>query len=322
MSQVSIIVPVYNAEPYLHRCIDSIVVQTFSNFEVILVDDGSTDQSGAICDEYAAKDNRFKVIHQQNGGVSAARQTGLDFATGNYVIHADSDDWVESNWLQCLYEEAVHSGADIVVCDLDKIYKTKTVIMCENPFAENNKDLVLQLLSGKMWGGCYNKLVRREIFERYNIRFVPNMSMWEDLYVSCQLFMNPVKVTYVPTVLYHYDFRTNMDSLSKKMDERRVDSAILFVNLLEPQLSSAKYSDLWYQRKAIVKRWALRAGYRGRRLKELFPEINERLINEAKDAHIWSDTFSVSLFLRGFPIKGTIFYQLTKVAGFIKRIVL
>ena len=114
---VSIIVPVYKAEKYIHQCIDSLLTQTYRNIEVILVDDGSPDHCGKICDEYAAKDCRVKVIHQQNGGVSVARQTGIDHATGEYSIHADPDDWVELNMIEELVAKAVSDNADMVICD-------------------------------------------------------------------------------------------------------------------------------------------------------------------------------------------------------------
>lgn len=112
-SLVSIIVPVYKAEKYIHQCIDSLLAQTYRNIEVILVDDGSPDHCGKICDEYAAKDSRVKVIHQQNGGVSVARQTGIDHATGEYSIHADPDDWVELNMIEELVAKAVSDNADM-----------------------------------------------------------------------------------------------------------------------------------------------------------------------------------------------------------------
>ena len=117
MPKISVIVPVYKAEKYIRRCVDSILAQTFTDFELLLVDDGSPDNSGAICDEYAARDSRVKVFHKENGGVSSARQMGLDNSLGEYVIHADPDDWVEPDMLQELYSEAQQSGADMVICD-------------------------------------------------------------------------------------------------------------------------------------------------------------------------------------------------------------
>lgn len=98
--KISVIVPVYKAEAYLHRCVDSIIAQTFTDWELLLVDDGSPDRSGDICDEYASKDARIRVFHKENGGVSSARQKGLDEAIGEYTIHADPDDWVEPTMLE------------------------------------------------------------------------------------------------------------------------------------------------------------------------------------------------------------------------------
>ena len=130
---ISVIVPVYKAEKYMHRCVDSILAQTFTNFELILVDDGSPDGSGTLCDQYAQKDNRVKVIHKENGGVASARQCGIDNATGEYTIHADPDDWVEPNMLQELYNKAKELDADMVICDFyvdtenERVYRTQNV---------------------------------------------------------------------------------------------------------------------------------------------------------------------------------------------------
>lgn len=114
---VSIIVPIYNAEKYLQKCIDSVLSQTFKDWECILVDDGSPDRCGEICDEYAKNDNRFKVIHQVNGGVSSARQIGHDLANGEYTIHIDPDDWVEPTMIEELYSKARSEDSDMVICD-------------------------------------------------------------------------------------------------------------------------------------------------------------------------------------------------------------
>lgn len=117
LPKVSIIIPVYKAESYLHRCIDSILAQTFADWELLLIDDGSPDRSGDICDEYAVKDKRIRVYHKKNGGVSSARQKGLDMARGEYVIHVDPDDWVEPSMLTELFAKAKAENADMVICD-------------------------------------------------------------------------------------------------------------------------------------------------------------------------------------------------------------
>ncbi len=121
MTEISIIVPVYNVEKFLPRCIDSILEQTYTNFELILVDDGSPDNCGRICDEYVEKDSRVAVIHQKNGGLSAARNAGLDWAFENsdseWITFIDSDDWVHPLYLECLYNACIMNNLEIAVCN-------------------------------------------------------------------------------------------------------------------------------------------------------------------------------------------------------------
>ena len=121
MPKISIIVPVYKTETYLRQCIDSLINQTFQDIEIILVDDGSPDNSPAICDEYAAKDQRIKVIHKQNAGVSEARNSGIDAAKGDFLMFVDSDDWMEIDGCDILYNEYLQTGADTVIGDNRKI---------------------------------------------------------------------------------------------------------------------------------------------------------------------------------------------------------
>ena len=117
MPKVSVIVPIYKAEKYINRCIDSILAQTFTDWELLLIDDGSPDRSGEICDEYAENDPRIRVFHKANGGVSSARQMGQEEAVGEYTIHVDPDDWVEPTMLEELYAKAEADDADMVICD-------------------------------------------------------------------------------------------------------------------------------------------------------------------------------------------------------------
>ena len=123
----SVVVPVYNVEQYLKECVDSILSQTFKDFELILVNDGSKDSSPAICDEYAKKDDRIKVIHKPNGGLSDARNVGTAAAKGEYVIYIDSDDYVTTDMYQKMYQKAISGNFDMVVCDLNYIYDDKIV---------------------------------------------------------------------------------------------------------------------------------------------------------------------------------------------------
>ena len=129
MPRLSVIVPIYNTEKYLRECIDSILAQTFADFELILVDDGSTDQSGVICDEYSRLDSRIEVIHQNNGGVTVARKRGVEAAVGEYISFIDSDDWIEPNMYQNMLIEADVNDADIVLCDMLAEKQTDSTVL-------------------------------------------------------------------------------------------------------------------------------------------------------------------------------------------------
>lgn len=131
--QISIIIPVYKAERYLDRCILSIINQTFTKWELILVDDGSPDNSGKICDKYAQQEDRIKVIHKLNEGVASAREIGMQNAIGDYSIHVDPDDWVENNLCELLYNEALRTDADMVICDFRMEYKKNHRLSIQKP---------------------------------------------------------------------------------------------------------------------------------------------------------------------------------------------
>ena len=135
MPKLSVIVPVYNTEKYLRECIDSILAQTFTDFELILVDDGSTDSSGAICDEYAGKDPRIQVIHQENGGVTRARKAAMRVAKGSWVSFIDSDDWIDSAMFDTMLEKSSTSEAQIVICDAVLRFLNKSQIAASLPDA-------------------------------------------------------------------------------------------------------------------------------------------------------------------------------------------
>lgn len=214
MPKISVIVPVYNSEKYLHRCIDSILSQTFTDFEVLLIDDGSTDSSGEICDEYAAKDSRVRVFHKENGGVSSARNMGLDNAYGEYSIHVDSDDWIEPNMLQDLYQKAYDTQADMVICDFYEEYNdSKTIRHVNQRPSSNDSQTVLYELFQHLHGSCCNKLIKRSCYNKYNIKFPNDLNMGEDLYVMVNLLKHPIKVAYLQKAYYHYVKNVNENSI-------------------------------------------------------------------------------------------------------------
>lgn len=240
--KISIICPVYNVEKFINKCVDSIIEQTFKDWELILVDDGSPDFSGRICDKYAANDDRIRVIHQENGGVSAARQAGMEAASGEYIIHVDPDDWVEPEMLEGMYIKAKNTGADIVICDYFINEREKETYRKQEPTtlepAQVLKDLFQQLL-----GSCCNKLVRRACYSKYNISFPENINYCEDLLVCVQLFRNDdLKVTYLPKAFYHY--RMNATSITHQLTRNHFEELLKYLDILKVLLPGEEYRTL------------------------------------------------------------------------------
>ena len=181
---ISVIVPVYKAEKYLHRCVDSILAQTYTDFELLLIDDGSPDNCGAICDEYAAKDSRVRVFHKKNGGVSSARNLGLDNARGEYVTFCDSDDYVGEDWL-VVYSEAIKEILDFAIQGIFYInnkgdLETKKLVPCKGCNLNDKRNLIVQLMSQGVYGYPVTKLFRRQIIEENHISFDINSTFRED----------------------------------------------------------------------------------------------------------------------------------------------
>ena len=236
--KISVIVPVYKAEHYLARCVDTLLAQTFDDFEVILVDDGSPDNSGAICDEYALKDKRVRVIHQPNAGVSMARQKGLDNARGEYVIHADPDDWVEPDMLKELYAKAKEEDADMVICDFYGHYGGKVVYERQQPSSLDHNTVLCDMFK-HLFGSCCNKLVRRVCFLKFDIHFSEGVSFCEDLLINSTLLRHNIKVAYLPNAFYHYDCCINSNSLVRKKTYATFEKDKRLILLFEKALSGS-----------------------------------------------------------------------------------
>lgn len=202
---VSISVPVYNAEKYLRQCLDSLVNQTLHNIEIVIVNDGSTDGSEAICREYAERDSRIKLIVKDNGGSGSARQAALEACTGQYICGCDADDWVEPTMYELMYNQAVVTCADIVMCDYWREYGNGKQIESHYPHDINKvDDFMDDALNGRFPCQIWNKMFKREIFEKYNISFEPGINLGEDFLLFLKIFQNPVKVFNIPDTLYHY----------------------------------------------------------------------------------------------------------------------
>jgi len=214
MALISVIVPVYKVEMWLRRCIDSILAQTFSDFELILVDDGSPDNCPQICDEYARRDSRVKVIHQKNGGLSAARNTGLDITRGKYITFVDSDDWIDSDFLEVLFRNIVEHDAQICQCNFRFSFEDGTAEIPSRNTAEIsflNKSAAIHSLFDYDWNGFYipvwGKLYSSTLFK--NVRFKPGR-IHEDNFMSCDIVVRGdyERIVVLQCALYNYFQRT------------------------------------------------------------------------------------------------------------------
>lgn len=280
---ISVIVPVYNAEKYLSKCLDSILNQTFTDFELLLIDDGSSDNSGIICDEYAIKDPRILVFHKENGGVSSARNVGTIHARGVYSIHVDSDDWIEEEMLGCLYRKAVAEDADIVIADFFWDKANKTCLFRQNPEIPEARHIIDALLRDKLHGSMCNKLIRHRLYSDYKICFPENIHYCEDFLVVTQLLSHAGKIAYLPQAFYHYV--SNCLSITQNMTKATFEQSFSFIDQMEGLLRNDK--ELLYSlnyRKLIIRKNAL--------LSKLYTAKEYDRIYKDTDAFIFSSNFA------------------------------
>lgn len=310
---ISIIIAVYNAERYIKRCLDSILNQTFNDFEVICINDGSSDDSRKIIKDYAQRDRRIVYIEQENKGVSATRQVGLDHAKGLYVIHVDPDDWVEPNFLELLYKKAIEDDYDVVMCDFNRVYKDHREFFSQSPRSLSKIDLIEDLITGKIWGSCCNKLVKKSFVDKYNIQFVPSMNLWEDLYFVCLLFSHSIKYTHIDEALYNYDCFSNENSIVRHRNEKHIQSGMTFIDTFEKVFSLSQYEYGWYRRKSMVKRWIFHMETNTYDVKNVYPEINKQLIFELKKTPFGTEDYCFALCLKGFPRTGKFLFKIMNI---------
>lgn len=207
---VSIIIPVYNSAEFLSKCLDSVLAQTHKEIEVIIVDDGSKDNSGAICDEYQQRDSRVKVYHRENQGASLARKFGCSVMKGEYVQFVDSDDWIKPNMTEKLLAVAEENHSDMVWCNTEMVDKDATTVHQIN-FNADASTMLKNLYWGQVPGWLPNKLMKASLFD--DVIFPKDMMM-EDVYISTQLLLKNVKSSFVTDPLYSYN-RLNENAATK-----------------------------------------------------------------------------------------------------------
>ena len=216
----SVIIPVYNVEPYLRICLDSVLAQTFTDWEAICVDDGSTDGSGVILDEYAARDSRFCVIHQENSGVCVTRQVGLAAAQGEYLGAVDADDWVDANYFEKLIKAADSCNADMVFGGFTDEYDDGSQRVNLQNIACDQESQVKALLEGRLWGGVPIRIFRRSFLSEHNISYpkIKIIGREDSCFVAMTLLMNP-RIARCEGTGYHYRRRNGSVSHVPMTDE-------------------------------------------------------------------------------------------------------
>ena len=223
--KVSIIVPVYNAEKYLHRCIDSILNQTLGDFELLLINDGSKDYSGVVCDKYALKDSRVRVFHKENGGVSSARNLGLDEAKGEWITFVDSDDYVSSTFCEILHQ---NQSADFIVASFETFGKSaEKQILKESSCSKGQLFFLIdEYLSNPHFSTPWGKFFKKEVIDANKLRFIINIDSTEDTLFTYEYMLYADSLKTKSDVIYYY--QQTSEGLSQHL--LSVEKAIFTIN--------------------------------------------------------------------------------------------
>lgn len=321
MDMISVIVPVYNIEKYIEKCVKSIMNQTYQNLQIILVDDGSTDASGEICDKLKTQDDRIEVIHKAWGGLSDARNYGVEKACGKYIAFVDGDDYIDEDMYEILYEVICRYHADIVSCSIYEEFQDKTNILCDNSdiIVLDRTETYKALFERKLGVSCCNKLFKREIFNDIRFKFGIQSEDLEFLYRAIERISRAVCV---PNIKYHYCHRVG--SITAKAFNKKsmdilytLDLVMEFINQNYPLIKIQAYA---YQAQYLLDSFQLL--YKSGKLKEFREEkkfiekdIRKHLKYYLSNKYIyWCDRYllySIALYM--FPFASWLLEKGVKV---------
>lgn len=255
--EISVIIPVYKVEKYLECCLESVLNQSFKNFEAILIDDGSPDTCPQICDRYASLDSRFIVVHKKNGGLASARNVGLDVCCGNYICFVDSDDYIELNFLESLYEQIYKGDFDFVSCVANFVDENNGFLK-QNGYAAERKIISENIFETYFYtnfieDATWNKIYRRELFD--DLRFKERI-IFEDSEIIVRILKKCKKVLFIRLFLYNYRIREesilnyqkgNIDGQSQMFSLKKLDLMhVYYSNAIE--LADTMWSQIYYKR--------------------------------------------------------------------------
>jgi glycosyltransferase involved in cell wall biosynthesis len=247
---ISVIVSVYNVEGFIDRCINSLLQQTYEDYEIILVDDGSPDNCPRICDEWVKKDKRIKVIHKQNGGLSSARNCGIENAKGRFIIFPDPDDWVEPNYLEKLLAARKEYDADLSICE--RFHINKALDEYKGVFVMDTEAALEKLMMPEYYCGfAWNKLFDLDVIKHNNLLFDEELGMAQDLHFCVRYFQYCKKIAYDTTPLYHYCVDTGgVTSGDTPLTPRKISGLLTYKKIAEiahdkyPRVEEISYSSL------------------------------------------------------------------------------
>lgn len=295
---ISIIIPVYNCRQYLQCCIDSILHQTYKNFEILLVDDGSTDGSEEICDKYKTKDKRIKVFHIKNSGQSAARNLALEKARGDFIGFVDSDDWIDENMFKILMSNIIKTGADVSICNSILVYGETPIITTNKTYTTkmvNKENIIKECIFGQKSGtAMWNKVYKKQIFD--NIKF-PVGRKFEDYWMVCKIFTMTNKIVVDSRELYYYRQRKNstMYSVSPKIAQDWFD---LFSSLRKFDHLKNYYDELGFAYLGLCRDMKCRVIFERRERKEkekIYKILNKGIVEYCKKDEVSNKTYKKAM---------------------------
>lgn len=334
---VSVIIPVYNVEKYLCECLDSVINQTYTNLEIILVDDGSPDNCGRICDEYAENDNRIRVIHKKNGGLSSARNAGIEISSGEWIFFCDSDDLIENELIEKALNKAISDKTDICFFDFDRFYKDystthQTIKSDENVFRDTKEIKTLITYFSEMSSACIY-IVKSQIIKN-SIWFAENIKYLEDELFKFQLYSQINSFSYVHKVFYHY--RVVSDSITENFSNRQdyLDMIFSVYNEMVNSISKEKYPEnsiivpntrfvsyfSTVVRTAFQNKFSFKCDYEMIKKYLNSTEYKQALLNYDKNAIIGRANVLYTLVKNPNRFFITLIYFLAKIKTSIKRI--
>ncbi len=323
MPKVSVIVPVYNTELYVERAMVSLMEQTLDDVQFIIIDDGSQDNSLNIIKNviarYPARQEQVMLISRSNRGVAATRAQGMELAIGDYVIHLDSDDWAEVNWLEALYTKAIEDNADVVVCDYRTVYLTKSSHVKQS-IGRDGVDCVKKLLTGELLGPTWNKLIKRKLLVDNNIRFLPDINFLEDFILVMQAFLAANAIGYVAQPLINYN-QCNESSITATVSEQKVNEIVSATKIINDVLCQYKLvpalSEQLNTMKLSSKYWILCRANKAAPYSywALYPEANKHIWQSSLSMHVKTVLYIASLKMF------TVAQLIMNSVGLLKRII-